>query len=431
VVFDRSKEPEKAALETVLDKLAPEDRKLVREALASAEKTEAELRYLAEHDSLTGLLDRLRFRAELDQYVSFSARYGGQGAVMIIDIDGLKAVNDSLGHHAGDNLIREIARILRERIRTTDIAARLSGDEFAVLMPQTDIEGATQLGEDLRAQVAESARPMPEADCATVSVGITLFGGRHAAGPEAVLVAADQAMYRAKEGGRNQIAVFHDPNQPQRSPRPARTTSARIRDALTHDRLSLHTQPIRDLASGGIERYELLLRMTGDNGELLPASSFIEVAERSGMVQELDRWVVARALKLLGEREREGRPVSLHVNLSPWTHHMLNAETFALCKRGALIINTARGRLIETDALRAALDSGQISGAGLDVLEEERVMRQPASTVMTEQILQHLHSDSEQVPTRRNLHDLDRIMQSHALLAREVHQHPFDDEVHA
>jgi diguanylate cyclase (GGDEF)-like protein len=316
VVFDRAKESDKAALEAVLGKLPPEDRKLVREALVSAEKTEAELRYLAEHDSLTGLLDRLRFRAELDQYVSFSARYGGRGAVMIIDIDGLKAVNDSLGHHAGDNLIREIARILRERIRATDIAARLSGDEFAVLMPQTDTEGAMQLGEDLRAQVAECARPMPEADCATVSVGIAMFGGRHASGPEAVLVAADQAMYQAKEDGRNQTALFHDPSLPHRTPQAGRSTSARIRDALTHDRLSLHTQPILDLASGGIERYELLLRMTGDNGELLPASSFIEVAERSGMVQELDRWVVARALELLGEREREGRPVSLHVNLS-------------------------------------------------------------------------------------------------------------------
>ena len=87
-------------------KLDPEDREVILGALEQAEKTEAELRYLADHDSLTGLLDRRRFRSELDQYVSFSARYGGQGAVMIIDIDGLKAVNDSLGHHAGDNLIR-------------------------------------------------------------------------------------------------------------------------------------------------------------------------------------------------------------------------------------------------------------------------------------------------------------------------------------
>lgn len=304
------------AIESVLAKLDPGDRKVVDEALAKAEKTEAQLRHIADHDSLTGLLDRRRFRSELDQYVSFSARYGGQGAVMIIDIDGLKAVNDSLGHHAGDNLIRRIAGIMRERVRTTDIVARLSGDEFAVLMPQTDTDGALQLGEDLRAQVAESAAPGPDAENATISVGITMFGGEREVGAEAVLVAADQAMYRAKEEGRNQIALFQDPGEPLRQERRRQTTAARIRDALTQDRLLLHTQPIRSLASGGIERYELLLRMTGENGEVLPAASFIEAAERSGMVQELDRWVVARALELLASREREGAPVSLHVNLS-------------------------------------------------------------------------------------------------------------------
>jgi diguanylate cyclase (GGDEF)-like protein len=304
------------AIQSVLAKLVPEDRKVVEEALAKAERTEAKLRYIADHDSLTGLLDRRRFRAELDQYVSFSARYGGQGAVMIIDIDGLKAVNDSLGHHAGDNLIRHIAAIMRERVRTTDIVARLSGDEFAVLMPQTDTEGALQLGEDLRAQVAEDAAAGLDIEMATISVGITMFGGERGVGAEAVLVAADQAMYRAKEEGRNQIALFQDPREPQRQGARRQTTSARIRDALTHDRLKLHTQPIRSLASGGIERYELLLRMTGENGELLPAASFIEAAERSGMVQELDRWVVVQALELLAKRERNGAPVSLHVNVS-------------------------------------------------------------------------------------------------------------------
>jgi diguanylate cyclase (GGDEF)-like protein len=304
------------AIESVLAKLDPEDRRVVDEALAQAEKTEAELRYIADHDSLTGLLDRRRFRAELDQYVSFTGRYGGLGAVMIIDIDGLKAINDSLGHHAGDNLIRHVAAIMRERVRTTDIVARLSGDEFAVLMPQSDTAGALQLGEDLRAQVAENAAAGLDIEQATISVGITMFGGERGIGAEAVLVAADQAMYRAKEEGRNQIALFQDPTEPQRQQLRRQTTSARIRDALTQDRLSLHTQPIRSLASGGIERYELLLRMTGENGELLPAASFIEAAERSGMVQELDRWVVGQALGLLAQREQDGDPVSLHVNLS-------------------------------------------------------------------------------------------------------------------
>lgn len=304
------------AIEAVLQKLEDEDREVLLAALERAERTEAELRYLADHDSLTGLLDRRRFRAELDQYVSFSARYGGRGAVMIIDIDSLKGINDTYGHHAGDNLIRQVADVMRERVRGTDIVARLSGDEFAILMPQTDVEGALHLGEDLRSQIAESIHATPEADPATISVGITMFGGEKGAGAESVLVAADQAMYQAKEGGRNQIALFRDPDQPEREPERRQTTAARIRDALTDDRLSLHTQPIRNLASGGIERYELLLRMTSEEGELLPAASFIAAAERSGMIQELDRWVVGRALELLVEREKQGAPLSLHVNIS-------------------------------------------------------------------------------------------------------------------
>jgi diguanylate cyclase (GGDEF)-like protein len=309
-------EKHEPAVRAALGKLDPEDRKVVQDALSEARKTEAELRFLADHDPLTGLLNRRRFRAELDQYVSFTARYGGQGAVMIIDIDGLKAVNDRLGHQPGDNLIRRISAILRERVRTTDLVARLSGDEFAVLMPQTDTGGALQLGEDLRAQVAESFPPVSETGAATISVGITMFGVGQEAGAEAVLAAADEAMYRAKEEGRNRIALFEGPGERERSAHRGQTTSARIRDALTQNRLSLATQPIRSLASGGVERYELLLRMTGENGELLPASSFIETAERSGMVQELDRWVVGRALEMLSEREQSGEPVSLHVNLS-------------------------------------------------------------------------------------------------------------------
>ncbi|HEX5592908.1 MAG TPA: EAL domain-containing protein [Solirubrobacterales bacterium] len=304
------------AVAAVLAKLAPEDRAVVQGALERAEKTESELRFLADHDSLTGLLNRRRFRAELDQYVSFSARYGGRGAVMVIDIDGLKEVNDRLGHQAGDRLIRRVADVLRERVRATDLVARLSGDEFAVLMPQTDTAGALQLGEDLRAQVAEGFSQSAEIAPASISVGITMFGGQGGTGSEAVLLAADQAMYRAKEEGRNRIMLFTAPGEAADSAQRAQTTSARIRDALTQDRLSLATQPIRSLADGGIERYELFLRMTGESGELLPAASFIEVAERSGMVQELDRWVVGRALEMMAERERAGNPVSLHMNLS-------------------------------------------------------------------------------------------------------------------
>jgi diguanylate cyclase (GGDEF)-like protein len=301
----------------VLAKLEPTDRQVVLDALDAADKTETELRYLADHDPLTALLNRRSFRSRLDTYVNFSARYGGRGAVMVIDVDGLKGVNDRLGHQQGDNLIRRVAAKLRERVRATDFVARLSGDEFAVLMPQSDVEGALQLGEDLRIEVADGFADDPELAGASISVGITMFGVESDGGAEAVLAAADEAMYRAKAEGRNRVSLFEAPVEALLSEAARRlTTSAKIRNALTQNRLSLATQPISSLASGEIERFELLLRMQGESGEILPASAFIGVAERSGMIQELDRWVVGQALDLLGARQRAGDPVSLHVNLS-------------------------------------------------------------------------------------------------------------------
>jgi diguanylate cyclase (GGDEF)-like protein len=306
-----------AALQDVLAKLEPADRQVVLDALDAAERTETELRYLADHDPLTALLNRRAFRARLDTYVNFAARYGGRGAVMVIDVDGLKAINDRLGHQQGDNLIRRVAGVLRERVRATDIVARLSGDEFAVLMPQSDVEGAMQLGEDLRAEVAVGFDGDPELAGGTISVGITMFGTESDGGAEAVLAAADEAMYRAKAEGRNRVSLYEAPVEAALSDAARRlTTSAKIRNAITQNRLSLATQPIASLADGAIERFELLLRMRGESGELLPASAFIGVAERSGMIQELDRWVVGQALDLLDAHQRAGDPVSLHVNLS-------------------------------------------------------------------------------------------------------------------
>jgi diguanylate cyclase (GGDEF)-like protein len=315
-------------LEQVMARLAPAERAVVEDALDRAARTEAELRFIADHDSLTGLLNRRSFRRELDSYVSFSARYGGQGAVMVIDIDGLKNVNDRHGHHTGDNMIRRVANVLRERVRGTDLVARLSGDEFAVLVPQTDSDGAIALGEDLRAQVALCSSEVAEGEMVTISVGVMLFDGTAKTGAEAVLVAADQAMYRAKDEGRDRVAVFSGPEERRRALETGLTTSARIRDALTQDRLRLAGQPILDLASGGVVRWELLLRMAGENGELLPAAQFIGVAERTGMIQELDRWVIGQALDLLSARELAGEPVSLHVNLSGSTVSDLSVLEF-------------------------------------------------------------------------------------------------------
>ena len=284
--------------------------------ISERRRFEQRLRYLADHDSLTGLINRRRFRAELEQHLSFNQRYGGQGAVLVLDIDDFKHVNDTLGHHAGDNLIRRTADILRERIRATDTVGRLSGDEFAVLMPQVDEAGALQLADDLREEISERAVPAEDAEPVTVSIGVSMYGSERAAGAESVLVAADLAMYRAKEEGRDRIALFEETGPPVLQDHRGQSTSARLRDALSHDRLTLYTQPILDLGTGKVRRHELLLRMAGNGGEPLPAAAFIETAERVGMVQELDRWVVVRALELMADQQRSGHPWQVHVNVS-------------------------------------------------------------------------------------------------------------------
>jgi diguanylate cyclase (GGDEF)-like protein/PAS domain S-box-containing protein len=273
------------------------------------------LEYFVDHDFLTGLFNRRHFEQELTKETDRAARYGGPGAVLVIDIDNFKDVNDTFGHNAGDDVLKGVAGLLRERLRQTDIVARIGGDEFAVLLPQTDADHAQCLANELvKALGRQIAMLADQSIHITASIGVTLFGGLT---DVEVLAYADLAMYEAKESGRNRFAMYQPVVGRIERGSTRLAEAERIRHALEGDRLVLYCQPILDLGTNEICQYELLLRLPDhQGGDLHPPSAFLYAAERFGLIQAIDGWVARKAVALIAEHARAGRKLVLNVNLS-------------------------------------------------------------------------------------------------------------------
>lgn len=293
---------------------------------------ESELGYLVEHDPLTGLLNRRGFVRELMHEMAYSRRYGGGGAVLFLDLDNFKWVNDTLGHNGGDEVISEVARILGERLRETDALARLGGDEFAVLLPHTSSEEAQALSTSLVASVSDGcAVLLPAGRRVTLSIGINWFdkpGDRVTA--DDILIDADSAMYAAKDAGKNRFVVASAATHEH--PNARITWAERVRHAVEDGLFELYCQPIVDFVSDSVSQWELLLRLPGDGGELILPSQFLYTAERSGLILEIDRWVVGEALRLIAEQRDAGHEVRLAVNLSG--RSVGSPELLALIEQG-------------------------------------------------------------------------------------------------
>jgi diguanylate cyclase (GGDEF)-like protein/PAS domain S-box-containing protein len=285
--------------------------------ITERKRFEGQLQHLADHDPLTGLVNRRRLEVELRNGVALAKRYGHAGALLVIDLDNFKYVNDTYGHAVGDELICRVGGVLRERLRETDVLARLGGDEFAVMLPRASLADAQAVAADLLGLIRSQA-------CVLVgerrvrlsgSVGVAPIDPRAELTADELLVEADLAMYEAKETGRDRVAPVDVSDQQARMS--ARLSwSERIRDALEHDGFVTFQQPILDLRTGTVGRHELLLRMEGEGGDLIPPGAFLYVAERFGQIQAIDRWVIARAVEILAERRGAGLELALEVNLS-------------------------------------------------------------------------------------------------------------------
>lgn len=276
---------------------------------------EARLFHLAHHDALTGLFNRTRFEEEVEAALARAARYGRTGAVLVFDLDHVKYVNDTLGHGAGDDLIRAVAAAAQARLRESDVLARIGGDEFAVLVPEASSADARAVAEELLHVIRHHEAMLGgQRVRITASIGVRLFT-RETASADVLLADADRAMYEAKDSGRDCVVV-HTPERGRQARRESQLGwDRRIRRALDEGGFALHCQPIVDAHSRLPTQYELLLRMR-EGDKLIPPQAFLGAAERLGLVHRIDRWVVSQAVGLLASANAAGRPLLLEVNLS-------------------------------------------------------------------------------------------------------------------
>lgn len=275
---------------------------------------ESQILYMANRDPLTNLFNRRRFREELENCIIQTKRFGTQGALLFLDIDNFKYMNDSLGHQMGDELLVNLASILKERLREMDILARLGGDEFAVVLSGVDEHHAMLIANQLRELIKQNVSLREgEPIGITASIGIALFP-KHGDHAGTLYSCADLAMYRAKEEGRNRVCVYSPEQMTQIESR--LIWEKRIRESLSQNRLVLHLQPILDLHQNAIIGYEALLRMVDEKGEMIYPNQFLDIAERFGLIRDIDHWVVCESIALIKTLHQKGKPSYLEVNLS-------------------------------------------------------------------------------------------------------------------
>ncbi|WP_442112940.1 EAL domain-containing protein [Pseudomonas sp. NUPR-001] len=280
----------------------------------------ANLSWQATHDALTGLANRREFEYRLEQALNALARKPSQHALMFLDLDQFKLVNDTCGHAAGDELLRHICAVLQAGLRDGDTLARLGGDEFGILLENCPQEQAERIAEGLRQAVQSlhfvwKGRPF----MTTVSLGLVHI----AQAPttlEASLRAADMACYMAKEKGRNRVQVYHTDDSELSIRFGEMAWIQRLHVALEENRFCLYAQEIAALGTdNGAGHIEILLRLQDENGRIILPDSFIPAAERYGLMTALDRWVVRSVFKVIRQclDERHEGPLAMcAINLS-------------------------------------------------------------------------------------------------------------------
>lgn len=276
-------------------------------------EAEQELERQALHDRLTGLPNRTLFFDRLERAIARAQRSRGSFAVLFVDLDGFKAVNDTLGHAAGDHVLERVAERIRECLREEDTVARIGGDEFTVLLEDFDDPDDVRIVVE---RILESLGPphqvQGESFRVPASIGVAMAGGEVA--PERLVRRADQAMYRAKQEGGGGFHLF-DPEEEMEDPRRLRH-EARIREGLREDEFVLRYHPVVELATGEVRGLEALARWHHPERGLLPPSDFIDLAEETGLMVELGERLIPRAVRDAARWQQVPTPLFLNLSAS-------------------------------------------------------------------------------------------------------------------
>jgi diguanylate cyclase (GGDEF)-like protein/PAS domain S-box-containing protein len=270
------------------------------------------LEHQALHDALTGLPNRVLARDRLDQAILLARRQQTRVALLIIDLDHFKEVNDTFGHQAGDQLLRQVGERFTAELRETDTVARLGGDEFAIVLLAADADGASLIATKLLVALERPFIVEGQALDVGASIGIAVYPD-HADTADTMLRRADIAMYVAKRSRRTH-AIYTQGNDEPGDSRLA--LMAQLRHAINEGALTLHYQPIAGLSDERVERLEALVRWQRPGHGLVPPADFIAFAEQTGLIQPLTHWVLQTALRQCADWNLAGQPVGVAVNIS-------------------------------------------------------------------------------------------------------------------
>ena len=285
--------------------------------LAERKIMEARLKHLVAHDDLTGLANRRRLEQALELAVIRARNFHRVNGLLYLDLDQFKVVNDAEGHDVGDRMLVEVANKLRSHVKPGQLVARIGSDEFAILLEHITEAEALDFAELLRKSLGEFQFNSGTATYHVgASIGVVLNTPEEDVTVSQLLARADQACYVAKTQGRNTIYKFSGEDAGLRELRSNARWVPIIRKALADDKFFLVFQPILNLHTGKISHYEALIRMQGEGGETYTPADFIPVAERMGLIQQIDLWVVEHALDFMAALPPENADIIMSINLS-------------------------------------------------------------------------------------------------------------------